>query len=473
MYIKKVRLFYRDVLKMLQLSLPIIIAQLGSVFFGIIDTIMVGNMDGKIGKDSLAAAGFANTLFFLIACVGIGIFAAIAPLVAKAKGSKDRHECGLIFYGGMKISFLVGAIQTVVLLVLCHFFWIFDQKPEVATLAVSYLRVIAFSTVPMMFFLAVKNFSDGLSFTKPAMIITVSGLIINVFFNWILIYGNLGFSGMGLYGSGLATLVARVIMACFMIIYVLESKFFQQYLPNILAQHPTALFSKKILKLGFPSGMMYFFEMGAFFGVAVIVGRISTGALAASNIILSIATFTYMLAAGVSFAGAISVGSAMGVRNRAKILREGKISIGLVVTLMLISSLLLLFFGRNVIHLYNKEDDVLQVALPLLSIFIFYQLADGIQAVGVGILRGLSDVNIPTFIAIFSYWIIGLPLSYVLSEFFWLGVQGAWIGLSVGLGISAVLLTTRFFILAKKDNLMMNEKPIVTVDEPHLNNAEL
>lgn len=258
-----------------------------------------------------------------------------------------------------------------------------------------------------------------------------------------------------------------------MIIYVLESKFFQQYLPNILAQHPTALFSKKILKLGFPSGMMYFFEMGAFFGVAVIVGRISTGALAASNIILSIATFTYMLAAGVSFAGAISVGSAMGVRNRAKILREGKISIGLVVTLMLISSLLLLFFGRNVIHLYNKEDDVLQVALPLLSIFIFYQLADGIQAVGVGILRGLSDVNIPTFIAIFSYWIIGLPLSYVLSEFFWLGVQGAWIGLSVGLGISAVLLTTRFFILAKKDNLMMNEKPIVTVDEPHLNNAEL
>ncbi len=472
MSVQRVRLFYRDVIKMLRLSLPIIIAQIGSVFFGIIDTIMVGNMNGKVGKDSLAAAGFANTLFFLIACVGIGIFAAIAPLVAKAKGSKNRYECGLIFYGGMKISFIVGAIQTVVLLVLCHFFWIFDQKPEVATLAASYLRVIAFSTIPMMFFLAVKNFSDGLSYTKPAMIITGLGLIINVFFNWILIYGNLGFSGMGLYGSGLATLVARVVMACFMIIYVLESKFFQQYLPNILAQHPTVIFSKKILKLGLPSGMMYFFEMGAFFGVAVIVGRISTGALAASNIILSIATFTYMLAAGVSFAGAISVGSAMGVRNRAKILREGKISIGLVVTLMLISSFLLLFFGTSIIHLYNKEEDVLQVALPLLSIFIFYQLADGIQAVGVGILRGLSDVNIPALVAIFSYWVIGLPLSYVLSEFFWLGVQGAWIGLSVGLGISATLLTTRFFILAKRNNLAMNEKPSVTIEEKYLEESK-
>ena len=151
----------------------------------------------------------------------------------------------------------------------------------------------------------------------------------------------------------------------------------------------------------------------------------------------------------------------MGVRNRAKILREGTISLGLVIALMLFSSLLLLLFGKNIIRLYNQEDDVLQVALPLLSIFIFYQLADGIQAVGVGILRGLSDVNIPTLVAVFSYWIIGLPLSYILSEVFWLGVQGAWIGLSVGLGISAVLLTTRFFILAKKDTLMMNEKPTV------------
>ena len=435
---------------MLQLSFPIIIAQIGAVLMGITDNIMVGDL----GAAPLAAAGVANPIFFLIASIGIGVFAAMSPMVAKARSQRKHQECGLVLYAGMKLSFTLGLLLTVVLLLIANYFEIFQQKPAVEGLAKSYLRVLATSTIPMMFFLAVKHFSDGLGMARPAMIVTVIGLAINVFFNWILIYGNLGFSAMGLYGSGLATLVARVIMACLMIVYVLESRFFQRYLPNILENHSTKTFTKKILQLGLPSGFQYFFELGAFSGAAVIVGWLGVQELAAHNIIFSIATFTYMIAAGVSFAGAISVGDAMGTSNRAKILKAGIVSLGLVAICMLISSIILLIFGDLVINLYNKEEEVLNIAMSLLFIFAFYQLSDGIQAVGVGILRGLYDVNIPTLIAILAYWVVGLPMSYILSNALEWGVQGAWIGLSLGLTVSATLLTIRFFILARQ-----REKP--------------
>ncbi len=435
---------------MLQLSFPIIIAQIGAVLMGITDNIMVGDL----GAAPLAAAGVANPIFFLIASIGIGVFAAMSPMVAKARSQRKHQECGLVLYAGMKLSFTLGLLLTVVLLLIANYFEIFQQKPAVEGLAKSYLRVLATSTIPMMFFLAVKHFSDGLGMARPAMIVTVIGLAINVFFNWILIYGNLGFSAMGLYGSGLATLVARVIMACLMIVYVLESRFFQRYLPNILENHSTKTFTKKILQLGLPSGFQYFFELGAFSGAAVIVGWLGVQELAAHNIIFSIATFTYMIAAGVSFAGAISVGDAMGTSNRAKILKAGIVSLGLVAICMLFSSISLLIFVDQVINLYNKEEEVLNIAMSLLFIFAFYQLSDGIQAVGVGILRGLYDVNIPTLIAILAYWVVGLPMSYILSNALEWGVQGAWIGLSLGLTVSATLLTIRFFILARQ-----REKP--------------
>jgi multidrug resistance protein, MATE family len=441
------RSYLRDVGRMLRLSFPIIIAQIGSVLMGLTDYIMVGKLEGAA---PLAAAGLANSIFFQVACIGIGIFAAVSPLVAKARSSKNDHECGLLLFAGMKLSVSLGLVLTVILLLVSANFEMFGQNHEVEVLAKSYLRVISTSIVPMMFFMAVKHFSDGLSLTVPAMIITMIGLVINVFFNWILIYGNLGFTAMGLYGAGLATLIARVIMACLMIVYVLESKFFQNFLPNILENYPTKLLTNNILKLGIPSGIQYFFEMAAFTGAAVIVGRfLGVTALASHNIILSIATVTYMTAAGVSFAGAISVGGAAGLKNRTKIIRAGTVTILLVSSLMLASSLILIIFGKEVIMVYSNTTEVVAIATPLLFIFIFYQLSDGIQAVGVGILRGISDVNIPTFIALFAYWIIGLPMGYLLGVKLSWGITGIWIGLSLGLTVSAILLTVRFYSLAR------------------------
>lgn len=447
----ELRTYRLELQKMLRLSLPIIIAQVGSVLMSITDNMMVGDL----GAAPLAAAGIANPIFFLIASIGIGVFAAIAPLVAKARGQGKEHKCGLFLYAGMKLSFSLGLVLMVVLFIISAYFEVLRQSPEVEILAKSYLKVIATSIVPMMFFFSVKHFSDGLGVTRPAMVITLIGLVVNVFLNWILIYGHWGFSPMGLYGSGLATLVARVVMACLMIVYVLEAKFFQAFLPNILENHPTETYTKAILKLGLPSGLQYFFELGAFSGAAVVVGWLGVKELAAHNVIFSIATFTYMIAAGISFAGAISVGNAVGLNSRQQVLRAGTISLALVVLLMSFSSITLLIFGKQVISLYNNESEILNIAVPLLFIFVFYQLADGVQAVSIGILRGVSDVNIPTIITIIAYWVVGLPMSYVLSDLLQWGVQGAWIGLSLGLLVSAVLLTLRFYVLAGRKQLTL------------------
>jgi MATE family multidrug resistance protein len=375
-------------------------------------------------------------------------------LVAKARSSGREQDCGMYLYGGMKLSLSLGLVLMLLLLIVSWNFDWFGQKPEVNKEAKSYLTVIAFSIIPMMFFLAVKHFSDGLGVTLPAMVITVVGLVVNVVFNWVLIYGKLGFAEMGLYGSGLSTLISRVVMACLMIVYVLESKFFQAYLPNILEDHSTKTQVKQILTLGIPSGMQYFFETGVFVFCTITTGWLNVEALAAHAIILSIATITYMIAAGVSFAGAISVGGALGVGNRERVIRAGFASILLVSILMIIASIILQIFGQDIIALYkNNSPAVMQIATTLLFIFIFYLLADGIQAVGVGILRGLSDVNIPTAMTLFAYWVVGIPASYLLSKYTELGVKGIWIGLTLGLTASAVLLTSRFFYLTHKDRL--------------------
>ncbi|MFN3315681.1 MAG: MATE family efflux transporter, partial [Raineya sp.] len=437
--------------KMISLSFPIIIAQISSVLMGVIDNVMVG----KLNADApLAAAAVANIIFILVACIGIGVFATISPLVAKARSSGREQDCGLYLYGGMKLSLSLGFVLMLILFVISWKFEWFGQKPEVNKEAKSYLLVIAFSIIPMMFFLAVKHFSDGLGVTLPAMVITVVCLLDNVVFNCVLIYGNWGFAGMGLYGSGLATLISRVVMACLMIVYVLESKFFLAYLPNILGGRSTKTQVKQILTLGIPSGLQYFFETGVFVFCTITTGWLTVEALAAHAIILSIATITYMIAAGVSFAGAISVGGAIGIGNKQRVIRAGFASILLVSILMVIAAIILQVFGQEIIALYkNNSPAVMQIATTLLFIFIFYLIADGIQAVGVGILRGLSDVNVPTAMTLFAYWVVGIPASYFLGKHTDLGVKGVWIGLTLGLMTSAILLTSRFFYLTNKEKL--------------------
>jgi MATE family multidrug resistance protein len=440
------RLYRPDISATLKISLPIIIAQLGTVLMGVADNIQVG----KLGAAPIAAAGIANSVFFLIAIIGLGTLSVIAPQVAAAYGKEDKRECSYLLRTGIRLGLYFGLGLGVVILLLSLNFHLFKQTPEVEDLAVPYLQIIGVSVIPMLFFLAIKQFSDGLSYTKVAMVITIIGLLLNVFFNWVFIFGKLGMPAWGLNGAGVSTLLVRIFMAISMVLYIFRATAFKSFIVPPLHSYSYMPLMRKILKLGLPGGFQLFFEVGAFSGAAIIAGWLGTVPLAAHQIAINLASITYMVAAGIAAAGGIRVGQAFGIGSQPKIVRAGTVSLTLAIVFMTFTCILFLTLNYFLVRLYIQDIEVIGIAASLVIIGGFFQLSDGIQVVSLGILRGIEDVNIPTVIALIAYWVIGLPIGYVLAFTFNMNVQGIWIGLLAGLTVSAVLLTSRFYKLSSR-----------------------
>jgi MATE family multidrug resistance protein len=440
------RLYRPDIAATLKISLPIIIAQLGTVMMGVADNIQVG----KLGAASIAAAGIANSVFFLIAIIGMGTLSVIAPQVAAAYGKDDKRECSYLLRAGMRVGLLFGIGLCLVIILLSYNFHWFRQTPEVEALAVEYLQIIGLSVIPMLFFLAIKQFSDGLSYTKVAMVLTLIGLGLNVFFNWVFIFGKFGMPAWGVNGAGFATLLVRVVMAIAMVLYIFRAPIFRAFILPPPANYSYLPMIRRILKLGLPGGFQLFFEVAAFSGAAIIAGWLGTVQLAAHQIAINLASITYMVAAGIAAAGGIRVGQAFGMGSQPKIVRAGTVSLTLAVFFMSITCIIFLTLNDSLVRLYIQDPEVVSLAATLVIIGGFFQLSDGTQVVGLGILRGIEDVNVPTIVALIAYWVIGLPVGYVLAFTFHMDVQGIWIGLLAGLTVSAVLLTIRFYKLSSK-----------------------
>ncbi len=425
--------------KILSLSYPIVIGQLGIVLMGVADVVMVG----KLEPINLAAVSLANSVYFLLAIVGIGTLTAISPLVAKAKAEGHNNECAFLFRDGLKASAVLGFILMAGIWILTTNLEWFKQTNEVTALTKNYLHLLNIGTLPMLFFLALKQFSDGLSITKPAAIITILAVALNVFINWLLIYGNWGFPAMGLLGTGVATTVSRFAMAFAMLWYVLK---------NVRYKHEIKIKDAKtndkglqqIFAIGLPSGFQYFFEVGAFAFAAIMIGWIGATELAAHQVAINIASVTYMIATGLSAAGSIAVGDALGRRNRKDIQQSGYAAMILAAVFMGFCALLFSLFTQQIVGFYIQDQAVSNMAQTLIIIAAFFQLSDGIQCVGLGVLRGIGDTKVPTLIAIVAYWVIGIPIGYYLGFYTSFGLNGVWIALSIGLTFSALFLSFRF-----------------------------
>ncbi|WP_051295887.1 MATE family efflux transporter [Eisenibacter elegans] len=439
---------YQDTFrKMLILSYPIVISQLGIIIIAVTDNAMVG----QLGEEYLAAAGIANSVYMLITILGIGLTNVIAPLTAAAQSKKSGGDLHDLLTNTLWISLLMGVAIAVILAVLAWNFTWFQQTAEVSRLAVPYLMALGISAVPMCVFLGGKSFSEGLSIAKPATYIVYVSVVLNVVFNWLLIFGNLGFPALGLVGAGIATIISRLATAVLMWAFIARSSRIRQYLPQIQWQQAGGYWFKRIWFLGLPTGMQYFFEAGAFSGAAIMIGWLGTLPLAAHQVAINLASATYMIIIGVSAAGAIQVGQAAGYQDWHQARRAGISALLLGGGFMALCGIGFLLGNQHLALLYGVENEqVLRLVSQLLILAALFQLSDGIQAVGLGILRGISDVTIPTLITLFAYWGIGLPLGYALA--FWIdwGAVGMWIGLSVALTLSAILLNTRFFWLLGK-----------------------
>jgi len=432
---------YRQHLKeTIKLAFPIALGQLGHIMMGVVDSIMVGKVDAA----SLAAASLVNGLFFLILVLGFGMTFAISPLIAIAKGENKLNQCGKILNHGIFVNSIFSVILMVLVFSLSYLIPLLNQAPDVTLLAISYMKILSASIIPFILFACYRQFLEGLSIPNPPMLIAILANILNAFLNWIFIYGHLGFSSMGLDGAGYATTVTRWMMTIALLLFVIKSKKLKIFSPQPYFKNLDDKLIQKIIGIGLPSGLQYFLEVAAFSFATVMVGWLGKIPLAANQIALNLASISYMVILGISFAGAVRVGEEFGRKNSEGIRRAGFSAIILSTSIMFSSGLFFILFRNFIPTLYIGNPEVILIASNLLVIAALFQISDGLQATGIGILRGITDVRVPLYVSFTSYWLLGIPTGYLLGFVSNLGAVGIWLGSFVGLTGLGVFLLFRF-----------------------------
>lgn len=414
------------------------VGQLGHIMVSVADSVMVG----RVGVIPLAGATFAGTFYYLLMVFGLGVSYAITPLVA-ATDPKDKPKLLGFLQNGLLMNLLIGAGLFLLSVVASRFMHLFGQEGEVVTAARPYLLIMCASFIPLMIFQTFRQYAEGLSDTLNPMVVSILANLLNVGFNYLLIYGKMGFEPMGLNGAGVATLISRVIMAILMM-WMIKTKW------SGIKVRFNWEGVRELLKLGLPSGMQYVFEVGAFATAAIMVGWISAEALAAHNIALNLAAISYMAATGLAAASSIRIGNQMGLKDKQNLRTAGFSAFAMVVAFMAICGLLFIVFRNVLPSLYINNEEVKRMASTLLIIAAAFQISDGVQAVGLGVLRGLRDVRIPTLVTFISYWLIAIPSAYVFAFHIGWGVNGIWYALSLGLTVAGVLNLWRFNRLSNR-----------------------
>lgn len=442
---QKYKPYYKD---NLTLAIPVVISQLGHTLVHTADSIIVGQFAGTI---PLAAVSLVNSIFMIVMVIGIGISYGLTPLIAQENGKGNFEECGKLLFNSLIINIFFGILLFLVLFFGSVFFLDhLNQHPDVVEQAKPYLNLLGFSIIPLMIFLTFKQFAEGLGFTKQAMMISIWGNILNIILGIIFVKGLFGITAMGVKGVGYSTLIDRFLMCVVMAYYVLNAVHFKAYLKKFSSKYFDKVRLRRIIKLGAPTALQYTFEISAFSGAAILIGTIGAVEQAAHQIAINLAAMTYMMASGVAAAATIKSGNSLGKNNFSSLRLSAISSYHIVVAFMSITAILFIIFNQFLPKLYSTDSEVVRIAAGLLLLAAVFQLFDGAQVVGLGILRGIGDVNIPTIITFAAYWVFGLPIGYYLGFHLGYGIYGIWAGLTGGLLIASALLFYRFNKLSKK-----------------------
>ncbi|MEJ5056382.1 MATE family efflux transporter [Sphingobacterium sp. MYb382] len=430
---------------------PVIISQLGQTLVQTADTVIVGKFVGTI---PLAAVSLVHSVFIVVLVLGLGIAYGLTPLIAQANGRRDKKEAGRLLSNSLWLN-IIAAIFLFLLVDYGSMYAVehLDQDPRVVETAKPYLFILMLSIVPLMVFNTFKQFAEGLGFTKQAMNITIWGNVLNVILAIIFVKGYFGIEPMGIVGVGYATLIDRILMMIAMSAYVLKAKRFKEYMQYFKIFHVELATVKRIFKIGAPVAMQYVFEVGAFAVASIIAGKIGAVEQASHQVAITLASMTYMMASGIASAATIKTGHSFGKNNMERVQKFAKVSYHLVLIFMVVCALIFAIFNKQLPLFISDDTAVIAISAQLLIIAGLFQLFDGTQVVGLGVLRGMGDVNTPTFITFFAYWVVGIPVAYVLGIHLNMGVQGIWYGLTLGLLTSSVLLFFRYRYIIGKYNI--------------------
>lgn len=449
------RLWRHEVRPTLTLALPIMAGMVSQMLMGLADTIMVG----RVGVVPLAAASFVIAVAHLPLVFGIGLLAAVSVLTAQAFGARRPADAGETLRHGLVLAGALGLLSFLTMVALYPWLDRFGQSPAVAAEARPFSLLFGLSLLPALVAQGCRQFAEALKHPWVPTFVMLGGVLLNVLLNWIFIYGHWGAPAMGLVGAGWATVMARFVIMLVLVAYVVRAPALRAFQP---VRWRTALQGehfKRLLHIGWPVGAQHLFEVSAFVLAAIMMGWISADAIAAHQIAISCAAFTFMFALGIGAAACIRVGHAYGAGQFARMQRIGFCAIGLAALLMSLFGVGFMLAGRPIAALFIESPAVVTLTTQLLIVAAVFQVADGIQVTSISALRGLADVRVPAIIAVVAYWAVAMPIGWVLAFRTELGAVGMWIGLAAGLGAAALGLGWRFQRLTAAPSRQLPAKP--------------
>ena len=421
---------------MLSLAAPVIVAELGWVAMGIVDTLIVG----RLGPDAIGAVGLASSLFIAVAVFAMGLLLGLDPLVAQAFGAGRVGECHQWLVAGIWLAILatppiVGAVYLINAALP-----LLGLPPGVLLLARPYLAVIGWSLAPLLLYVAFRRYLQAMGIVRPVTYTLIAANLVNALANWLLVFGHYGAPQLGVIGSAYATLAARVVMAAALLVVILRHDRRMQPRLRDTARSLDLRRVRRLVGLGLPAGGQMLLEVGVFASATALAGRVSTTALAAHQIAIHLASATFMIPYGLASAAAVRVGHGIGRRDPDGAVTAGWTAIALGVCFMGAAALVFLTVPAVLIRAFSSDAEVIAIGVRLLFVAAIFQLFDGLQGVTTGALRGLGDTRTAMLWNLGGHWFVGLPLGYLLCFRWGYGLVGLWWGLSVGLIICGVSL---------------------------------
>jgi multidrug resistance protein, MATE family len=424
-----------ELLPLLRIAGPVILAEVGWMSMGIVDTIMVG----PLGPAAIGAVGMGSGVFTSIAIFGMGLMLGLDTFVSQSYGAGDTSSCRRWLHSGVWLAVIVSPPVMGLAWVLWLTLDWWGLHPEIRPLVSDYLRVISFGAPPLLLYAAFRRYLQGMHVVRPIMFALISANLVNAGANWVLIYGHLGMPALGVEGSAWATTIARIYMAAFMYVAIQrEHRKRREHLH--VPMGPELARVRQLVRLGFPAASQVTLEVGVFAAATALAGRLEPVSSGSHQIALNIASLAFMVPLGLASSSAVRVGHAVGAGDPRRAVRAGWTALATGCVVMAIIGIVLFVWPATLIAVFTTDPRIVDIGVGLLAIAAAFQLFDGTQAVATGVLRGIGETRMPMIVNVIGHWVFGLPVGYALCFHFGWGVAGLWIGLSIGLVVTAVVL---------------------------------
>lgn len=428
---------------MFRLALPVVLAEMGWMTMGMVDTLMVG----RLSPEAIGAVGLGASVFMAVCIFAMGLLLGLDTLVSQAFGAGDIDTCHRWLIHGVVLALGLSVPIMGVLLWISSSLDSWGINPSVLALARPYVEIVTWSVPPLLLYAAFRRYLQGMGVVRPVMLALLGANLVNVFVNWILIYGNLGAPVMGVAGAAWATVLSRVAMMFSLLGTILYRERAARRLSpgwsgGVFGVMTLELaWFRRLLGLGLPAATQITLEVGAFAAATALAGRLAPASLAAHQIAINYASLTFMVPLGIASAGAVRVGHAVGRRDPQAAARAGWTALLFAVLFMSVAATAFLAMPRLLLLAFTQDVGVLDVGVTLLFVAAIFQLFDGVQGVATGVLRGLGDTRTPMLWHLAAHWFIGLPLGYWLCFLMGFDVIGLWWGLSLGLVVCGIALS--------------------------------